>query len=93
MSTVLTVFQAFTSDQMNKLSDALEAALPQATSSPPQSPRSRGSASSSRASVRGRRNMHSPSNIQSDSLGSLAKEFGVDPHVVEALAQRLSSIH
>lgn len=90
---VLTPFTAFTSDQMSTLSDALEATLPQATSSPPQSPRSRGSASSSRASVRSRRGVPSPASVSTDALGTLAKEFGVDPLVVEALAQRLSSIH
>lgn len=78
---------------MGKLSDVLEAAVPQATSSPPQSPRSRGSATSSRQSMRSGRGAHSPSSLAPDAVGNLAKEFGVDPHVVEALAQRLAAIH
>ncbi|KAI0711264.1 hypothetical protein C8Q76DRAFT_735768 [Earliella scabrosa] len=85
--------KAFTSEQMGKLSDVLEAAVPQATSSPPQSPRSRGSATSSRQSMRSGRGAHSPSSLAPDAVGNLAKEFGVDPHVVEALAQRLAAIH
>ncbi|RDX54593.1 hypothetical protein OH76DRAFT_1397941 [Lentinus brumalis] len=84
---------AFTSEQMGKLSDLLEATVPQATSSPPLSPRSRGSATSSRQSTRSGRGARSPSNIAFDAVGNLAKEFGVDPLVVEALAQRLAAIH
>ncbi|KAH9941316.1 uncharacterized protein BXZ73DRAFT_88457 [Epithele typhae] len=75
----------FYSEQMNKLTDA--------TSSPPQSPKSRGSASSSRASMRSGRASQSPAGLPPHAYGHLAKEFGVDPLVVEALAQRLSSIH
>lgn len=78
---------------MDKLSDMLEATVPQATSSPPLSPRSRGSAASSRQSTRSGHGMHSPSSLAPDAVGNLAKEFGVDPLVVEALAQRLASIH
>ena len=78
---------------MGKLSDLLEATVPQATSSPPLSPRSRGSTTSSRQSLRSGRGARSPSNIASDAVGNLAKEFGVDPLVVEALAQRLAAIH
>ncbi|KAI0711189.1 hypothetical protein C8T65DRAFT_647830 [Cerioporus squamosus] len=85
--------QAFTSEQMGKLSDLLEATVPQATSSPPLSPRSRGSATSSRQSTRSGRGARSPSNLAFDAVGNLAKEFGVDPLVVEALAQRLAAIH
>lgn len=82
---------AFTSEQMGKLSDVLETTIPQATSSPPQSPRSRGSANSSRLSNRSGRGEHSPSGFPMETLGHLAKEFGVDPLVVEALAQRLAT--
>ena len=78
---------------MGKLSDILEATVPQATSSPPLSPRSRGSANSSRLSDRSARGAHSPSNLPTEALGSLAKEFGVDPLVVEALAQRLAGVY
>ncbi|EJF63755.1 hypothetical protein DICSQDRAFT_101752 [Dichomitus squalens LYAD-421 SS1] len=85
--------RAFTSEQMGKLSDILEATAPQATSSPPQSPRSRGSANSSRLSNRSGRGAHSPSSLPTETLGNLAKEFGVDPLVVEALAQRLAGVH
>ncbi|KAI1798132.1 hypothetical protein LXA43DRAFT_876352 [Ganoderma leucocontextum] len=83
--------RAFTSEQMGKLSDVLEATIPQATSSPPQSPRSRGSANSSRLSIRSGRGAPSPSSLPTDTLGHIAKEFGVDPLVVEALAQRLAT--
>ncbi|KAI0674379.1 hypothetical protein C8Q78DRAFT_1014437 [Trametes maxima] len=85
--------QAFTPEQMARLSDILEAALPQSTSSPiMSSPRTRSSASSSRqSSYTGR--ISSPGANQVDAVGTLAKEFGVDPLVVEALAQRLAAIH
>ncbi|KAI0764886.1 hypothetical protein C8Q74DRAFT_1006674 [Fomes fomentarius] len=85
--------RAFTSEQMDKLSEILEATVPQATSSPPQSPRSRGSTSSSRQSMRSGRGIPSPSSLAPEAVGHLAKEFGVDPFVVEALAQRLAAIH
>ncbi|KAI0646377.1 hypothetical protein C8Q79DRAFT_962291 [Trametes meyenii] len=86
--------QAFTPEQMAKLSDILEAALPRSTSSPPlvSSPRTRSSASSSRQSSYSGR-INSPGAHQADAVGTLAKEFGVDPLVVEALAQRLAAIH
>ncbi|KAI0635245.1 hypothetical protein C8Q77DRAFT_1054363 [Trametes polyzona] len=83
--------QAFTPEQMGKLSDILEAALPRSTSSPPPQPRSSGS--SSRQSSYSGRVAHSPGALQVDAVGNLAKEFGVDPLVVEALAQRLAAIH
>ncbi|KAI0372029.1 hypothetical protein BV20DRAFT_940669 [Pilatotrama ljubarskyi] len=87
--------QAFTPEQMAKLSDILEAALPRSTSSPPpsHSPRSRSSASSSRQSSYSARAVHPSGGLQMDAVGNLAKEFGVDPLVVEALAQRLAAIH
>ncbi|KAI0336872.1 hypothetical protein GY45DRAFT_1377691 [Cubamyces sp. BRFM 1775] len=86
--------QAFTPDQMSRLSDILEAALPRSTSSPPpsRSPRPKSSASSSRHSSYSGRMSHSPASLQGDAVGNLAKEFGVDPSVVEALAQRLAAI-
>ncbi len=88
-------YTAFTPEQMGKLSDILEAALPRSTSSPPptHTPRSRSSASSRQSSYSGRA-VHSPGALQIDAaVGNLAKEFGVDPLVVEALAQRLAAIH
>ncbi|KAH9896942.1 hypothetical protein C8Q73DRAFT_728358 [Cubamyces lactineus] len=86
--------QAFTPEQMSRLSDILEAALPRSTSSPPpsRSPRPKSSASSSRHSSYSGRMSHSPASLQGDAVGNLAKEFGVDPLVVEALAQRLAAI-
>lgn len=87
--------QAFTSEQMSKLSDILEAALHQGTSSPsssrtrthtPESVTNRGGNQPFQDS----RKMNRPS--PDGSFGDLAKEFGVDAHVVEALAQRLSRL-
>lgn len=80
---------------MSKLSDILEAALPR-TSSPAGSrgsrthtPISRGR--SPRAPLQSSRkgNVTNGGNVLS--YGDLAREFGVDANVVEALAQRLST--
>ncbi|KAI0694216.1 hypothetical protein BC835DRAFT_1533943 [Cytidiella melzeri] len=86
--------QAFTAEQMSRLSDILEAALPRSTSSPVGSCRSsRTSESMSipvaplQSSRKGNANASTHSTM---SYGDLAKEFGVDAHVVEALIQRLS---
>ncbi|KAI0826538.1 hypothetical protein BC628DRAFT_1373054 [Trametes gibbosa] len=86
--------QAFTPEQMSKLSDILEASLPRSASTPAlgYSSRPRSSASSRQSSYSGRAS-RSPSGLQVDAVGNLAKEFGVDPLVVEALAQRLAAIH
>ena len=85
--------QAFTTEQMSKLSDMLEAALPPATSSPAMSyaasPQRPSNASSSMPPLQSRRKYNTfDENIQP--YGDLAKEFGVDAHIVEALAHRLS---
>ncbi|GJE86652.1 RING-finger domain-containing protein [Phanerochaete sordida] len=85
--------QAFTTEQMSKLSDMLEAALPPATSSPAMSyaasPQRPCSASTSVPPLQSSRKYNIfDENIQP--YGDLAKEFGVDAHLVEALAQRLS---
>ncbi|CAL1709165.1 unnamed protein product [Somion occarium] len=89
--------QAFTSEQMSKLSDILEAALPQSTSSP----RSSRTATRTPDSLRFTPELESPRRIgKADNLiyednspfGELAKEFGVEAHLVEALAQRLSRL-
>lgn len=84
---------AFTPEQMSELSDILEASLPRSTSTPPlgHSSLPRSSASSRQSSYSGRLS-RSPGGLQVDAVGNLAKEFGVDPLVVEALAQRLAAI-
>ncbi|KAI0826455.1 hypothetical protein BC629DRAFT_1434869 [Irpex lacteus] len=68
---------AFTAEQMSRLSDILEAALPQSTSSP----------------ISSRNTTVAPSSGSGNgakSYGDLAKEFGVDTQIVEALIKRLS---
>ncbi|KAH9831159.1 uncharacterized protein C8Q71DRAFT_861894 [Rhodofomes roseus] len=89
--------QAFTSDQMSKLSDILEDALPKSTSSPP-GPRSRSESpmdlqseveEAMRPAENENRGIPSPGR---GTYGDLAQEFGVEPHLVEALARRLSAI-
>lgn len=83
---------AFTAEQMSKLSDILEAALPPATSSPvphaasPQ-PISRSCAPAHPLQSSRKYNSAKENNAP---FGDLAKEFGVDAQIVEALAQRLS---
>ncbi|THH32550.1 hypothetical protein EUX98_g1634 [Antrodiella citrinella] len=88
---------AFTSEQMSKLSDILEAALPQSNSN--SSPASTRTASRTPDSARSTIEPFRPSsrtNIpmmrNASPYGNLAKEFGVEPHLVEALAQRLSKL-
>ncbi|KAI0938770.1 hypothetical protein AcV5_000379 [Taiwanofungus camphoratus] len=86
--------QAFTSEQMSKLSDILEAALPRSASSPPDSrsvshsPASPGS--SPRHQFPTRINCHTDTGCEA--YGELAKEFGVEADVVEALVRRLSEV-
>ncbi|EKM56936.1 uncharacterized protein PHACADRAFT_183503 [Phanerochaete carnosa HHB-10118-sp] len=85
--------QAFTAEQMSKLSDILEAVLPPATSSPAvshaASPQRSNNASAPTAPLQSSRKFNTvDENIKP--YGDLAKEFGVDAHIVEALAQRLS---
>ena len=79
---------------MSKLSDILEAALPQSTSSPVSSCRSPStpeSVSVRTAPLQSSRkgNVVAPS-ANTASYGDLAKEFGVDAQIVEALIKRLS---
>ena len=90
---------AFTAEQMSKLSDILEAALPRSTSSPAggrtavHTPESTHSNTSNKGPLQSNRNSNVPVfNSDRSPYGDLAKEFGVEPHLVEALAQRLSRI-
>lgn len=85
---------AFTAEQMSKLSDILEAALPQCTSSPASRTTSR-----TPDSIRGNPEPLQPSRKQNrvtpppvSPFGDIAKEFGVEAHLVEALAHRLSRL-
>ena len=83
---------AFTAEQMSKLSDILEAALPPATSSPVShaaspKPIPRGCAPAPPLQSSRKYNSTKENNAP---FGDLAKEFGVDAQIVEALAQRLS---
>lgn len=99
---LITLFapSAFTAEQMSRLSDILEAALPQSTSSPISSRRSSAtpdSMSSMRvaplqSSRKGNTTVapSSGSGNGAKSYGDLAKEFGVDTQIVEALIKRLS---
>lgn len=84
---------AFTAEQMSKLSDILEAALPPATSSPPAShiaiPNLLSPASTFTPPLQ-RSRKYNVTNENTAPYGDLAKEFGVDAQIVEALAQRLS---
>lgn len=79
---------------MSKLSDILEAALPRSASSPPDSrsvshsPASPGS--SPRHQFPTRINCHTDTGCEA--YGELAKEFGVEADVVEALVRRLSEV-
>ena len=88
---------AFTAEQMSKLSDILEAALPRSTSSPA------GSRSTSITPDLAQPNVRRPLQashkgntvnvpVELNPFGDLAKEFGVDSNLVEALAHRLSRI-
>ena len=78
---------------MSKLSDILEAALPPATSSPAMShvasPKRPNRASAPAPPLQSSRKYNTVDE-NTKPYGDLAKEFGVDAHVVEALAQRLS---
>lgn len=84
-------FLAFTSEQMSKLSDILEAALRGSSVSPPiahtapTSPASTHDRVLQTLSVPSKRISHEPYN-------DLAEEFGLEAHLIEALAQRLSRI-
>ncbi|KAI0341472.1 hypothetical protein BDW22DRAFT_308583 [Trametopsis cervina] len=89
--------QAFTAEQMSKLSDILEAALPRAISPPLSSCRSSRTPDHSsipmaplQSNRKGNVGAHPAPAHNAMSYGDLAKEFGVDAQVVEALLQRLS---
>ncbi|KAI0088830.1 hypothetical protein BDY19DRAFT_149916 [Irpex rosettiformis] len=89
--------QAFTAEQMSRLSDILEAALPRSSSSPVSSiSPCRSSSTPDSASIRvaplqsSRKGNVTASATKPASYGDLAKEFGVDAQVVEALIKRLS---
>lgn len=82
---------------MGRISDVLEAALPQTNSN--SSPATSRTATHTPDSVRSINEPFQPSrkgNVNavrnSSPYGNLAKEFGVEPHLVEALAQRLSKL-
>ncbi|KAI0795443.1 hypothetical protein C8Q75DRAFT_803329 [Abortiporus biennis] len=87
---------AFTSEQMSKLSDIIEATLPHGATTI-SSPHSR-TATHTPDSVRGFVEPLRPSrkvnkeNQAHSPYGDLAKEFGVEAHLVEALAQRLTKL-
>ncbi|TCD68741.1 hypothetical protein EIP91_009887 [Steccherinum ochraceum] len=90
---------AFTAEQMSKLSDILEAALLLSTSSASSSPASARTATHTPDSARSGAEPFQSSrkaNVQvvrnPSPYGHLAKEFGVEPHLVEALAHRLSKL-
>ncbi|KZT68951.1 hypothetical protein DAEQUDRAFT_307771 [Daedalea quercina L-15889] len=89
--------QAFTSAQMSSLSDILEDALPRSTSSPPggrsrsQSPMDIQSEVQEAICPVQNEDSSIPSPDRG-TYGNLAQEFGVEPHLIEALARRLSEI-
>lgn len=83
---------AFTSEQMSSLSDILEAALPPSASSPFTShnvPEHKTHVHTSVPPLQSSRK-YNATKENNKPYGDLAKEFGVDAQVVEALAQRLS---
>ncbi|KAF7797063.1 hypothetical protein EIP86_008255 [Pleurotus ostreatoroseus] len=84
---------AFTAEQMSRLSDLLETALPRSTSSPVSIP----AVHTQHFIPAAPQGLHFASvvnqeDIENDPYADLAKEFGVEAHLVEALAQRLSRI-
>ncbi|KAI0076516.1 hypothetical protein K474DRAFT_1708111 [Panus rudis PR-1116 ss-1] len=96
--------QAFTSEQMSKLSDMLEAAMPQQSS---RSPSTRTTTHTPDSVQLMPMETHSPNKNGSppkkngnsrvtrrakSPFGDIAEEFGVEAHVVEALVQRLSEL-
>ena len=91
----LTSSLAFTAEQTSQLSDILEAALPRMTSSPMGRAPSTIDSTSRRMnplqpSRKGNVNANVPSTNNTMPYGDLAKEFGVDANLVEALIRRLS---
>ncbi|KZT10477.1 uncharacterized protein LAESUDRAFT_644997 [Laetiporus sulphureus 93-53] len=87
--------QAFTSEQMNKLTDILEASMPRSTSSPVGS---RSEDYTPTPPNRDTREFRADSSgdasasPEQGTYGDLAKEFGVEPDLIEALVQRLSAL-
>ena len=85
---------AFTAEQMSRLSDILEAALPRSSSSPVSSRRSSATPDSMFRHVAplqsSRKGNTSAYTNGTKSYGDLAKELGVDTQIVEALIKRLS---
>lgn len=103
----LIVSLAFTAEQMSKLSGMLEGAeilaagMPHSRASPRASPSSSSARNSSYTPDSGRSTTEpfQPSRkgnvnvVRNGSpYGNIAKEFGVEPHLVEALAHRLSKL-
>ncbi|GBE87667.1 hypothetical protein SCP_1103440 [Sparassis crispa] len=86
--------QAFTSDQMSKLSDILEASLPQSMSSPPGMHTALHTPSSPQSvAPQSHEGYNSPDlNTDRRTYNDLAKEFGVEADLIHALAQRLSGL-
>ncbi|OCH93331.1 hypothetical protein OBBRIDRAFT_725078 [Obba rivulosa] len=95
--------QAFTSEQMSKLSDILEAALPQSMSSPLGSRSSLSSPDLSQNVIQqppevpistypAVNSVQDLPHIDQGAYKRLAEEFGVEPHLIQALAQRLSGM-
>ncbi|PCH45064.1 hypothetical protein WOLCODRAFT_133474 [Wolfiporia cocos MD-104 SS10] len=85
--------QAFTSEQMSQLSDALEAALPKSASSPASEAAASYSPALPNGPVQNYQEVTDRHSAQdSQAFGDLAAEFGVEPHLIEALARRLSGI-
>lgn len=94
MDEVIEYFKAFTAEQMSKLSDILEAALPRSTSSPLISCRSSRTPDSLPLSMAPLQSSRKGNGAAQSGVSyrDLAQEFGVDADVVEALIQRLSDI-
>ncbi|OSX63296.1 hypothetical protein POSPLADRAFT_1073992 [Postia placenta MAD-698-R-SB12] len=90
--------QAFTSEQMSKLSDILEAALhkvsgaPKRFSSPSLRPAEEELQSQPQPHPEPQNEAKGHSAPGSRAYGDLAIEFGVEPHLIEALARRLSDL-
>jgi len=87
--------QAFTPEQMSRLSDILEAALPQSSSSRARSCATSSSSTSPQTATQEEfaGGYHGIFGQAPRTYGDLAEEFGVEPHLIEALAQRLSGLH
>ena len=104
---LISLILAFTSEQMGRLSDIVETVLPQSTSSPRSSRTATRTPDSMQFTpdleLESPPPIHVPNGKVNEShqiydveenvsYGELAKEFGVEAHLVEALAQRLSKL-